>query len=59
VIGFWYQRPSRNAAAIKAFVVTGSGDFGFALGHCILYVSRFNRLRDIFAVSAGPHRQDH
>ncbi|WPZ33291.1 NADH-quinone oxidoreductase subunit L [Thalassobaculum sp. OXR-137] len=32
LIGFWYDRPSANAAAIKAFVVNRVGDFGFALG---------------------------
>ena len=32
LIGFWYHRPSANAAAIKAFVVNRVGDFGFALG---------------------------
>jgi len=32
LVGFWYQKPSANAAAIKAFVVTRVGDFGFALG---------------------------
>ncbi len=32
LIGFWYERPSANAAAIKAFVVNRVGDFGFALG---------------------------
>src|SRR4051794_14194037 len=32
LIGFWYKRPSANAAAIKAFVVNRVGDFGFALG---------------------------
>ena len=32
LIGFWYQRPSANAAAIKAFIVNRVGDFGFALG---------------------------
>src|SRR3712207_4154617 len=32
LIGFWYERPSANAAAIKAFVVNRIGDFGFALG---------------------------
>jgi NADH-quinone oxidoreductase subunit L len=32
LIGFWYTRPSANAAAIKAFVVNRVGDFGFALG---------------------------
>ncbi|HEX2115410.1 MAG TPA: NADH-quinone oxidoreductase subunit L, partial [Alphaproteobacteria bacterium] len=32
LIGFWYERESANAAAIKAFVVNRVGDFGFALG---------------------------
>jgi len=32
LIGFWYTRPSANAAAIKAFVVNRVGDFGFLLG---------------------------
>src|SRR5207237_8291102 len=32
LIGFWYRRPSANAAAIKAFIVNRVGDFGFALG---------------------------
>jgi len=32
LIGFWYKKPTANAAAIKAFVVNRVGDFGFALG---------------------------
>src|SRR5712671_6079222 len=32
LIGFWYQKPSANAAAIKAFVVNRVGDFGFVIG---------------------------
>jgi NADH-quinone oxidoreductase subunit L len=32
LIGFWFEKPSANAAAIKAFVVNRVGDFGFALG---------------------------
>ena len=32
LIGFWYDRPAANAAAIKAFIVNRVGDFGFALG---------------------------
>src|SRR5258708_1639491 len=31
LIGFWYQKPEANAAAIKAFVLNRIGDFGFAL----------------------------
>lgn len=38
LIGFWYKKPSANAAAIKAFVVNRVGDFGFALGICGVFV---------------------
>ena len=38
LIGFWYDRPSANAAAIKAFVVNRVGDFGFALGIVAIYL---------------------
>jgi len=38
LIGFWYQKPSANAAAIKAFVVNRVGDFGFALGIFAIYM---------------------
>jgi NADH-quinone oxidoreductase subunit L len=39
LIGFWYKKPSANAAAVKAFVVNRVGDFGFALGiFAIFYV---------------------
>ncbi|MES2907031.1 MAG: NADH-quinone oxidoreductase subunit L [Pseudomonadota bacterium] len=32
LIGFWFDKPTANAAAIKAFIVNRVGDFGFALG---------------------------
>ena len=38
LIGFWYNKPSANAAAIKAFVVNRVGDFGFALGIFTVFV---------------------
>ena len=38
LIGFWYQKPSANAAAIKAFVVNRVGDFGFLLGIFLIFV---------------------
>ncbi|MDE3239145.1 MAG: NADH-quinone oxidoreductase subunit L [Paracoccaceae bacterium] len=37
LIGFYYKKPSANAAAIKAFVVNRVGDFGFALGIFALF----------------------
>ena len=37
LIGFWYKKPSANAAAIKAFIVNRVGDFGFLLGIFALF----------------------
>jgi NADH-quinone oxidoreductase subunit L len=53
LIGFYYKKPSANAAAIKAFVVNRVGDFGFALGiFGIFYLVDSIRMDDVFA--AGP-----
>jgi NADH-quinone oxidoreductase subunit L len=50
LIGFYYRKPSANAAAIKAFVVNRVGDFGFALGIFALYfLADSVRFDDIFA----------
>ena len=38
LIGFWYQKPSANAAAMKAFIVNRVGDFGFSLGIFLVFV---------------------
>ncbi len=52
LIGFWYHRPSANAAAIKAFVVNRVGDFGFALGiFAIFYVFRDVNFDTVFAAA--------
>ncbi|MDK3072395.1 NADH-quinone oxidoreductase subunit L [Sedimentitalea sp. JM2-8] len=52
LIGFYYRKPSANAAAIKAFVVNRVGDFGFALGICCIFflVDSIN-MDDIFAAA--------
>jgi len=39
LIGFWYDRPSACAAAIKAFLVNRVGDLGFALGIALVFVT--------------------
>jgi NADH-quinone oxidoreductase subunit L len=54
LIGFWYQKPSANAAAIKAFVVNRVGDFGFALGIFLVFVLTGSVSFDaVFAKLAG------
>ncbi|HGG04443.1 MAG TPA: NADH-quinone oxidoreductase subunit L [Aliiroseovarius sp.] len=52
LIGFYYKKPSANAAAIKAFVVNRIGDFGFALGiFGLYYMTDSIKLDDIFAAA--------
>ena len=38
LIGFWYKKPTANAAAIKAFLVNRVGDFGFSLGILAIFL---------------------
>ncbi|MBB3964053.1 NADH-quinone oxidoreductase subunit L [Rhizobium metallidurans] len=54
LIGFWYKKPSANAAAMKAFVVNRVGDFGFILGIASVFVL-FGAINfdTIFANAAG------
>ncbi len=60
LIGFWYQKPSANAAAIKAFVVNRVGDFGFALGiFAIFMLLKIDRFRDDLRRRARAVGQDH
>lgn len=52
LIGFYYRKPSANAAAIKAFVVNRVGDFGFALGiFGLFYLTDSINMDDIFAAA--------
>ncbi|MAI58340.1 MAG: NADH-quinone oxidoreductase subunit L [Rhodobacteraceae bacterium] len=52
LIGFYYRKPSANAAAIKAFVVNRVGDFGFALGiFGLYYLTDSIRFDDVFAMA--------
>ncbi len=54
LIGFWYEKPSANAAAIKAFVVNRVGDFGFALGIFLTFVLTGSVMFDqVFAAAPG------
>jgi NADH-quinone oxidoreductase subunit L len=53
LIGFWYHRPSANAAAIKAFIVNRVGDFGFALGIFAVFTV-FNSLQYDTVFASAP-----
>ncbi|RAP41509.1 NADH-quinone oxidoreductase subunit L [Rhodovulum viride] len=49
LIGFYYRKPSANAAAIKAFVVNRVGDFGFLLAmFALFFLLDSVRFDDIF-----------
>lgn len=39
LIGFWFKKPSANAAAIKAFVVNRVGDFGLIIAIALIYIT--------------------
>ncbi len=50
LIGFYFRKPSANAAQIKAFVVNRVGDFAFLLGiFALYYLTDSIRLDDVFA----------
>ena len=52
LIGFYYKKPSANAAAMKAFIVNRVGDFGFALGiFALFFLVDSVRFDDIFAAA--------
>lgn len=58
LIGFWYKKPSANAAAIKAFIVNRVGDFGFALGiMAIFFVFKSVEFDEVFR--RAPEYTDH
>ncbi len=53
LIGFYFRKPSANAAAIKAFVVNRVGDFGFLLGIFGIYmITDSIQFADIFAAAS-------
>ena len=58
LIGFWYDRSTANAAAIKAFVVNRVGDFGFALGIFAVYLI-FGSLQFDTVFAAAPDAAHH
>ncbi|WP_298214880.1 NADH-quinone oxidoreductase subunit L [Acidocella sp.] len=59
LINYWYDRPSANAAAIKAFIVNRVGDLAFAVGIALTYfIFGTVNLDGIFAAAASHAGQD-
>ncbi|MFN7401925.1 MAG: NADH-quinone oxidoreductase subunit L [Alphaproteobacteria bacterium] len=58
LIGFWFKKPTANAAAMKAFIVNRVGDFGFALGIAAIFLTfgsvGFN---EVFSAAADFQRE--
>ncbi len=59
LIGFYFRKPSANAAAIKAFVVNRVGDFSFGLGIYAIFVLTGSLTFDnIFAAASSMGEQE-
>lgn len=58
LIGFWYKKPSANAAAIKAFLVNRVGDIGFALGISATFLLFHSVQFDVIFANAHFHAND-
>ena len=58
LIGYWYDRPSANAAAIKAFIVNRVGDLGFAVGIALTYLVFHTVALDGIFAAVAAHATD-
>ncbi|WP_370160137.1 NADH-quinone oxidoreductase subunit L [Limimaricola soesokkakensis] len=59
LIGFYYRKPSANAAAMKAFIVNRVGDFGFALGiFALFFLADSINFSDIFTAAPVMARME-
>src|SRR5919108_6495531 len=56
LIGFWYTRPSANAAAIKAFIVNRVADFAFMLGIAAMFMVFDSVQFDVIFADAAQHQ---
>ncbi|HET6236964.1 MAG TPA: NADH-quinone oxidoreductase subunit L [Acetobacteraceae bacterium] len=56
LVGYWYDRPSASAAAIKAFIVNRIGDLPFAIGIALTFL-KFGSIEftNIFQGVAAHH----
>ena len=59
LIGYWYERPAANAAAIKAFIVNRVGDLAFAVGIALIYFIFHTISFDAIFSAISAHTGDH
>ncbi len=57
LIGYWYDRPAANRAAMKAFIVNRVGDLFFAVGIALVF-SVFGTVEFSAIFAAVPQHQD-
>jgi NADH-quinone oxidoreductase subunit L len=56
LIGFWFEKEANNNAAKKAFVVNRVGDFGFALGMFLIFVTVGSlQYKEVFEAAESGH----
>jgi NADH-quinone oxidoreductase subunit L len=58
LIGYWYEKPSANAAAIKAFIINRVGDLAFAVGIALTYFVFHSISFDAIFAAVGAHAGD-
>jgi NADH-quinone oxidoreductase subunit L len=58
LIGYWYDRPSACAAAIKAFIVNRIGDLAFAVGLAMVFLTFGSLQLDIIFQGLQQHQGD-
>ena len=58
LIGYWYDRPSACAAAIKAFVVNRIGDLAFAIGVALTFLTFGAVGFDAIFAHLGQHQSE-
>ena len=58
LIGYYYDRPSAGAAAMKAFIVNRVGDLGFALGIALLFMVFGTISFDGIFAAVSQHQND-
>jgi NADH-quinone oxidoreductase subunit L len=56
LIGYWYDRPAANAAAIKAFIANRIGDLFFAVGIALVFL-KFGSIEFSTIFPAVPQHQ--
>ena len=58
LIGYWYDRPAANAAAIKAFIVNRIGDLAFAIGVALVFLTFGSLDFDTIFAAIPQHMSD-